>query len=450
MSWPLEIAPFRALRYAPEAAHASIDQLVSPPYDVIDAKSHQALAAKSAFNAVHMILPPLEHHDEYKKGSFQYSNYSARLASWLQQKVLVRDAAPGIYVVHQTYGDPLQAGAKRTRKGVIALKRLSEFGEGGVRPHEKTLPGPKADRLNLLREVKANLSPIFGLYADREGAVDKMIDEALQTVCPIYDLITHEPEPIEHKVWKIEEPGLLKKICEKLSGPMIIADGHHRYETALNYCRELESADPKLPTDGGQRYMPIYLANLYDPGLVILPTHRLVHDVSALSVEAFLKSIAGDFDVKVLPAPPKNPGDLERILPADGPVAFVLYASQALGPQRTHLLALKAARMPKDPAAALDVAVLQEKIFFQALNMSQADVETQKKVSYTRSLPEALAWADAGRIQLAFLTRPPSAEQVTLVCESGARMPQKSTYFFPKVPTGLVFRPVDPHERVGF
>jgi uncharacterized protein (DUF1015 family) len=321
--------------------------------------------------------------------------------------VLARDATPALYLYRQTFRVP--GGGERTREGVLGRLRLETFASGGVRPHEKTFPGPKADRLALLRATGAYLSPIFGLYAEAALADDFAAaagGPALEDVA--------DPIGERHRLWRIDDPRAIARIQAALTPESIlIADGHHRYETALQFRDE-----------GGPSHVLAYLADMRDPGLVILPTHRLVPALS-MAADALAARLDEDFETRPLPPTARRPGEIDCILPA-----------RRLRMQARPTALARIESLPT-PIRALDVTLFQRAILEPILG-----VET-KTLAFTHDDAAAIA-AVPHEAAAAFLVNPPSIDAVRAVCLAGEVMPEKSTYFYPKLADGLVFDLFDP------
>lgn len=445
-----EIAPFRALRFDVARAATPIANLVCPPYDVIDFNEQEALGRLSAYNTVNLILPELSARRVTPEGEYTYGPQKQMFAKWREQQVLQADAKPSVYVYHQSFPHPLQPELKMTRRGILALTRLSDFSEGKMKPHEFTLAGPKADRLNLMKSVFANMSPIFGLYSDAQKRADTWASEGCQD--PAFHFTT--ADGIEHTLWVVSDAACVEKVCRQLAGTLFIADGHHRYETALNFRKflqgEAERAGRTIPEMSQCHYIPIFLANLEDDGLLILPTHRLVHGVSDFSPESLLEKLKEEFVVEKMPEEAWNGFGVENHLQGDK--AAFLFQFKTSGGLNTFKLRLKQLTLGADvaqhPLDVLDLTILHRDILEKHLGIDKKALEEHRHLHYTRDVNEALSQLRSGKIQAAFYTRSPLKKHVVKVCEAGLRMPQKSTYFFPKVLSGLVFRSIDPYVDV--
>jgi uncharacterized protein (DUF1015 family) len=415
-----DVEPLRALHYDLERT-GGLQNVVAPPYDVIDAAQRADLEAKSPYNVVRIDLPT---------GESPYENAARQLSEWRQDGVIVQDDQPAIYALEQQYTGP--DGKPRTRRGFLARVRVEEYGPGRIRPHERTHPGPREDRLKLTRATKANLSPIFSLFDDPDGAATS----------PLRDAMTGEPygeatdeDGTVNRVWRIADPSTIATIANALkSTELLIADGHHRYETARVYADEIGG-------EGPQRYVLMDLVALEDPGLTVFPTHRLLRNLRPDQHETLANAIRRDFDVRRLEstaelAPP--PGDRITLGYIDAhlrqPFRLTLkdqaIADAALGDHA-------------EPYRRLDTAVLEALILKGALGMTDEDIDHLEGLGYARDFDDALELVQSGEYDVAFFVAPTPIERVREVAAAGESMPPKSTYFFPKVPTGLVFNPLD-------
>ena len=390
------ISPLRAVRYD-TARSGGLRDVIAPPYDVISADEQAALYDRSPYNVVRLILA---------RETPRAEAAARALAAWVGQGVLARDAGPALYLYRQTFH--VAGLGERTREGVLCRLQLERFESGLVRPHERTFPGPKADRLALLRATGAYLSPIFGLYAGA-GASLRDVFAAVARTPPLEDV--RESGGEVHRVWRIAEPATIEAIVRTLAPESIlIADGHHRYETALTHRDE-----------GGPAHVLAYLADMHDAGLVILPTHRLVPGPLPLAPAALADRLGEGFVVEPRPLErPRGAGEIDCIL-ADRQLR--------LRPRPGLVAALE--RLPA-PLRSLDVTLFQRGILEPILGL-----ETHG-LTFTHDDAEAVA-AVPGRAAAAFLVNPPSIEAVRAVCLAGEVMPEKSTYFYPKLADGLVF-----------
>jgi uncharacterized protein (DUF1015 family) len=412
-----DLQPLRTLRYEPSAV-GSLEDVIAPPYDVIDAELRARLAARSPYNVVEIDLPP------------SYAQAAATMADWRKRGVLVREDEPAVWVLRQDYEAP--DGARRTRTGVLARLRVDEYGPGRIRPHERTHPGPKEDRLQLTRATRTNLSPIFSLFPDPDGAAARAMEQVASTgpFASAADL-----DGTENTLWRSSDDDLVSELQMALAdAELLIADGHHRYETARVYADEVGG-------EGEHRYVLMLLCSLADPGLLVFPTHRLLTGLKDDSAKqmAIREVLTRDFEVEEL-------ADVSELEPPPGRVAFGYMDSFHKQPYRVTLKDQSIADRALEgmPAAyrRLDTAVLEALVLRGALGMSEDDISHLRGLDYSKDLEDAIDAVRSGRADAGFFMRATPVEAVREVAETGESMPPKSTYFYPKVPTGLVFNPL--------
>ena len=399
-----DVRPLRALHYDP--ARDAIADVVSPPYDVIDPEQRAQLKQRSEHNVVEIDLP---------QGDDPYAHAAEVFAQWRADGTLVRDDEPAYWVIVQDYTGP--DGNAYTRTGFFARVRVEEYGPGRVRPHERTHPGPKEDRLRLTRACKANLSPIFCLY---DGHVDLPTDGE-----PFAD-VTDE-DGTRHRLWSIPgDPAIAEALADS---ELLIADGHHRYETARVYAEEIGG-------EGPHRYVLACLVSLEDPGLTVFPTHRLLTDLKdSERQEALRDAILRDFDVERIEL-----DDLEPV-PDGSSIQFGYIDSHH---QQAFRLKLKdGVERPAEPLGGLDTAVLEQLVLKDTLGMSDDDISHFNGLDYSRSFAEAKQKIVGKEVDAAFFMGAVPVRQIRDIAAAGDVMPPKSTYFFPKVLTGLLFNPLD-------
>jgi uncharacterized protein (DUF1015 family) len=421
-----DVQPLRTLRYD-QTAVGSLEAVAAPPYDVIDAPMRAELAARSPFNVVEIDLPEAN-------GADIYQHAQETLEEWIHQGIVVREREPALWVLTQDYTGP--DGNSYTRHGFFARVRVEDYGAGRIRPHERTQPGPKEDRLNLTRATRANLSPIFSLFPDAGG-------EAWSALEPVtgeapYATVT-DADGTVNRLWRVSEPGTIERVRATLADrELLIADGHHRYETARVYAQEIGG-------EGEHNYVLMFLCALEDSGLTIFPTHRLLKGGSTTPEQQ--ETLAGtlreaftieEIDADALEPPPAGPG---------APVEFGYMDSHFKRPFRLTLkdqaVADRALEGHSDAYRRLDTAVLEALVFKGALGKTEDDVANKRGIDYSKSFADAREAVESGRADAAFFMRATPVEQVQEVAAAGESMPPKSTYFFPKIPTGLVFNALE-------
>ena len=415
-----EVSPIQGVHYD-LGKLGSLADVVAPPYDVIDEAQRAELAGRSPYNVVELDLP------RDPGGGDPYEHAAQLLGEWIGDGALVRDDDPQIWALEQDYTAP--DGSRLTRRGFLARVRLAQYGEG-VRPHERTQPGPKEDRLRLTRATRHNLSPIFALHP---GNAWQYLEPALDG--DPWGEVT-DADGTTHRAWRIGDPGVHEAIATELEpGELLIADGHHRYETSLAYQREVGAGGPA-------DYVLMALVSLEDPGLTVFPTHRLISGLAddPAKQEALGTGLKELFDTEEVPTDQLDPGGTQ------GVGVFGYMDSHLKHGYRLRLRdTAPLDELLADCSAAyrsLDAAILEELVLKGILGMSQDDIAAKRGIGYTPSIDEALAKLDAGDYQAAFLLRPTPVEQVRAVAAEGETMPPKSTYFFPKLLTGIAFNPL--------
>ncbi len=430
-----EIIPFVGLRYN-KSKIANLASVMTPPYDIIDEKSQARYYAESPVNIIRLELG-LVFPDDNEKNN-RYTRAKKYLDRWLEDETLLPEAKPAMYVYQQEFPG---ARGTVTRSGFICGLKLQDYTEGSVLPHEETLSKPKADRLQLMQATQCNFSSIFGLYSDPEKLVDNALRQAIEGREPDLDIIDEAGE--SHRLWVVTDDNTLQTVSTNLRDQQIfIADGHHRYETALEYSKQMRESGHQ-----GYDYVMATLVNLYDEGLVILPTHRVVRNVHHLDLEVFKSALAEVFTVQEFDSSEGLSGFMDELARRGRKKhVFGLYTQE----KSLYFLTIKnmnqaKSRMPKEMSDSwkkLDVALLDHLVLSQMLGIKEDDRRSQNNINYTRDGEWATARVDDGSHQLAFLLNPTKVQEVVAVAMAGDKMPQKSTYFYPKLLTGMVINPL--------
>jgi len=415
-----DVQPLRALHYDP-AVVGPLADVVAPPYDVIDANQRAALIARSPFNVVAIDLPEGEP-DKYETAHELFE-------SWQLEGALVRDDDPALWAHTQDYTGP--DGVRRTRRGFFCRVRIEDYGPGRVRPHERTHPGTKEDRLRLTRATRANISPIFSLYSDPAETAWKAL--APSTEQPPWADIT-DADGTVHRLWRVSDPAAIAAAqAGALDAELLIADGHHRYETMQAYAEEIGG-------EGDHRYILMCLVALEDPGLTVFPTHRLIGGLDERRWQALDEALQRDFEIVEVPIDELTP------TPGEGKLELGFFDGRDGRALRLTLKdqAIADAALPghSDAYRHLDTGVLETLLLKNALDYSDDDISHFNGLFYARDTAEALAMVRSGDYDAAFLMRPTPVGQVREVAAAGENMPPKSTYFFPKLLTGLLFNPL--------
>src|SRR5215213_5668609 len=414
-----DVQPLRALHYDQSVA-GPLQDLVAPPYDVIDPPARAALQARSPHNVVAIDLPD---------GDDPYATAAATLRGWIEEGAVVRDAEPAIWALVQDYAAP--DGRSLTRKGFLARVRVEAYGAGRIRPHERTHPGPREDRLRLTRATQANLSPIFSLFSDPSGAAWSALAPHIGGA-PWGEAV--DADGTSHRLHRVTDPAAHEAVHAALEGAeLLIADGHHRYETARVYAEEVGG-------EGAHRYVLMCLVALEDEGLTVFPTHRLVQGTTPEQQEALAATLQEHFEIA--------PTTLEDLAPPESDGALVMGYLDAHFKQPFRLT-LKdqaiadrvLADMP-EPYRRLDTAVLEALLLTGPLGLTEHDISDLHRFGYARSAQDGIDMVTSAEYDLGFFLRPTPVTQVREVAAAGVSMPPKSTYFFPKVITGMLFNPL--------
>lgn len=446
-----DIAPFRGILYDPARTVAA--KVLAPPYDVIDAEERARLAAQDEKNCVRLILPEADP-AAGPDGADKYATAAATLERWLADGTMRRDQRAAIYRYHQVFTSKELGGQSVTRRGFIAAVRLHAFDEGIIMPHERTLRGPKIDRLALMDATQAHLSQIFGMYQDPSGESDRVFAR-VEGTRPYLDGTT--ADGTRHVLWRVEDRETIGKLVRVLAPLRIyIADGHHRYETMLALRERLrERAGGELSKSSAAQFGTMFLANMSDPGLVVLPTHRLVHDVEGFVLEDFLATVGRWFDIGTVTGGAR---DAERLRSAIRAASADRPSFAAVWPfhDDAAILSLKrdfdaqAAGLSGHPArTGLDVSILHDLVLDRVLGIDRAAQEAQTNIEYIKDTGKALDRIADCQGQICFVMNPTRLEQVKAVADAHEVMPQKSTFFYPKIASGIVINPVRVDEELG-
>jgi uncharacterized protein (DUF1015 family) len=428
------IRPFKGIHYDTDLV-GSLDRVISPPYDVITPAQRDTLYARGEYNFVRIILNRSEPGD--KSVTEPYMRAAHLLDAWLETGVFVQDEEESFYVYEQEFTNPLD-GERLSRLGLFCALKLSPYEEGVVLPHEETRKKAKEDRLQLMRATSANTEPIFGLYEDDKNSVRAELLYVMKDSNPM--LMATVGDEIE-RVWRISDPVILSRISDMFKEASIwIADGHHRYETGLNYRDERRKALSSPPPDMACDYILAILSGFHDPGLVVLPTHRLVRNIPSSRLANLPNHLRELFDVERM-------GDEELLARLSAPTdahRFGMVIAQ--GAYLLTLMDLDAAMSRITGHAEvwkkLDVSLLQELILSGQMGITAEQLTTTPDIAYTRDPHEALTKVADGEFQVAFILSPPHADDVRHVALSHEKMPPKSTYFYPKQWSGLLLRKV--------
>jgi uncharacterized protein (DUF1015 family) len=434
-----DIRAFRACRYDLGRV-GSLADVVAPPYDVIDPALQQALYDRSPYNVIRLILNREEPTDT--EADNRYTRSARCLRDWQDEHVLTQDSARALYVYHQDFE---VEGRRHTRKGFLARVRLEPFGQGRIYPHEETLAGPKADRLKLFRATGMNLSPVFGLYPDEGGAVQARLDAAVARALP---LEATDHLGVVNRLWPVTDQQAVSAVTGLLGPkPVFIADGHHRYETGLRYLEERRAAGEVRDAEAPANFILMMLVSMSDPGLVILPTHRLVSGLGGLTAEQVRSVLAPHFEVETVGRGEKGARDTWAWIEADGGQDVLGLGTTGDGGEAVWQTARL--RSPETMASlaanhspawrGLAVSVLHVLVLDHLLAPRWRPCPACRYVHLLREVLEAVA---ARQCDLAVLVPPARMSHVEQIAGNLEKMPPKSTYFYPKLLSGLVFNPL--------
>ena len=419
-----EVKAFKALRFTEKAG--DINELVCPPYDIISDSQRKEYLEKNSDNIIRLELP--------REGADPYAEAAKVLGAWKEDGILKKDSEKALYI----YEIEFEAGGEKKKvSGLVSRVKLEEFSKGVVLPHEQTLSKAKEDRLNLMKATNCNFSQIYSLYIDG-GKIFSLCE--MQKKRPA-DVTATDGDGLCHRLWIVTDPEFISAVEKGFEDKKLyIADGHHRYETALNYRNYLRE---KGEADENSEYIMMFLADMEQDGLVVLPTHRIVRGLEHFDRDELLGSCSDNFEIF------KNVSDgqmREGMKKAykDGIAAFGLYTAGCY-----DLLVSKLTAVPESEGEgsyslrSLDVAVLHTLILEKKLGIDKENMAKQINLTYTRDESEAVGEVDGGRAQCAFILNPTKVEEIKDVALDGEKMPQKSTYFYPKLITGLVMNSLD-------
>jgi uncharacterized protein (DUF1015 family) len=424
--------PFLPLRYNPERV-SDLGAVVAPPYDVISEEKRAALLARDPHNVIRLILP--EGNDAEK-----YIHAGELFREWIESGLLISEERAGFFPYTQTFRNPA-SGEEMTRLGFITALEVVPFEDRVVLPHERTLSGPKADRLSLMKETDANLEAIFGIYRDRDESSRKLLETLTAAEPPLIDAV--DIDGVRHRLWRATAAESIEQVRQALADEVVfIVDGHHRYETALNYRRFRREQQPDAPAGSPFDSIMIFLTPTSDPGLLILPTHRVIHSIEGFDFHSLTNRLGRHFDLH----PALTVADGVARMRSENRPGSLLLLSQGEAilatPRDIEELAASLPESIAQPLRRLDVTILHEYLLEELLGITKEAQAEQTNLRYLKSDDEAIAAAEAGSAQLVVMMNPTRLEQVEEVAESGQVMPQKSTYFYPKLASGLLFNPL--------
>lgn len=432
-----QITPFKGILYNPDKIH-DLSKIVTPPFDVISEEDQCHFHDCHPQNIIRLILGMHSECDTDKDN--RYTRAAGCFNQWLSEDILIQDSAPAFYLTSVEFpsGDKMF-----TRFGLVALVRLEPFEKGVVLPHERTFSNVKSERLELMKSCHANFSPIFSLYSDHENILSSLKDSIAEKT-PDMDFTDNKGH--QHKLWRITDTTVHTSVSEAMEGKNIfIADGHHRYETALNYKNWLSANTPDFSEDHPANYVMMYLSSMEDPGMIILPAHRMMTEIPDSALDTFIQKAGDYFDIMTIPFG-KNGHGQDKFLSAlksnsdQHTIGVSMKNSQEL-----YLLTLKPNVMDQlfgdeipDSLKNIDVTVLTRLIFMEILGFDQARLDNEKLIAYSSIAEDAIDAVVQGKFDISFILNPTRIEQVQEIARKNLVMPRKATYFYPKVIVGQV------------
>ncbi|MBW2569422.1 MAG: DUF1015 domain-containing protein [Deltaproteobacteria bacterium] len=434
-----KIIPFRGICYNPDKIHNLVD-VTTPPYDVISKQEHLDFHNRHPYNIIRLILNKQDENDTNKNNC--HTRAASLFNDWISKNILVRDDSPSLYFTSVEFS---LKNKMITRYGLIALVGLEPFSKGLIVPHEKTFSKVTAERFELIKNCHANFSPIFGIYSDQNNILNSLKTAASAKTPDIEFIDSHG---LKHKLWRITDTSVHSHITDAMKGKkLLIADGHHRYETALKYKNWISEIKPGFSADHPANYVMMYLSSMEDPGLIILPAHRLLKNVQDSVLETFIQKAEKYFEIITIPF---NENTRENAREQFISALRSNSSKNTIGVfmknrQEFYLLTLKAQIMEqmfgKEISASLrnlDVTVLTRLVLMKILGFDQSMLDDIRLITYSSCEKQAIKEVASGRCDISFILNPTKIEQVRNIAREGLTMPRKSTYFYPKVITGQV------------
>lgn len=427
-----DLCAFRGCRYHLPSPD-TLTQVIAPPYDVISAEEEEELRARHPLNVVRLTLGKNSVRDSHNLE--QYRECARLLTEWRSNGALRSDPAPSFYVYRQDFHEE---GQERSRLAVVGALRLEPFKAGVVRPHERTLAAPKVVCLESLRLCRANLSPVFLLFDDEQAEVLKLLGEAATGNPRARALVGN----VLHQLWVVDQPDRIEALHSSLRDRwMLIADGHHRYEMALDYREEVAASSGTWTGEEPENFLLVSCVAFQDPGLCLWPTHRLVP--GPVDVPDLLFRLSARFDVEELREFALTEGHFPRELREVLPVGAMAPSFVMVTPSTWYRLRLRLTTTDDEALDRLDVTVLHELVLRDGLGINTVEASGQQRVEFNHEIGDIVAAVKGGEAGVGFLLRPTRMEDIRTVISKGDRMPQKATFFYPKMWAGLVFRPFD-------
>ena len=438
------IVPFRGILYDPEKV-PDLKAVITPPHDVISVGEQQEFYERHPQNMIRLVLGKV--YPEDTEHDNRYTRAAKSFRSWLDEGVLRQDKEPALYVTEMDYS---MEDKVCTRFGFIALVGLENFEKGAIRPHEKTFSATNTDRLKLMEASRTNFSPIFSLFSDPDNEIIGALRAAIEQLRP--DLNFEDHMGYRHRLWRVRDHQIHKEIGQRLADrPLYIADGHHRYETALKYRDRIMSKQPSLDPDDPCNFVMMYLSSMHDPGLTIRPAHRMICDVEKAAIETFVHKASAYFNIEKVDLDGLNRKQIEDgilnkvrtganstiigVVLRDHNGFYVLRVKKGVV---DHLFGQE---IPS-PLRKLDVTAVTKLVLQEILGLNGAALDEERTIMYTSRIDKVLNAVHAGECSIALILNPTRLDQMQEVSDAGLIMPRKSTYFYPKVMTGLVINKI--------
>jgi uncharacterized protein (DUF1015 family) len=437
-----DIAPFRGILYNQKKI-TDPSKVIAPPYDVISREERERLYRRSPYNVVRLIL---------SQEPEPYESVARLFEEWQNEGILIRDETPAIYFLRHRFA--YKEKIEKERTGFIAVARLEDFSSGAIRPHEGTLAAPKEDRLRLMLSCHANLSPIFALYSEPKQMINRLLAEHVQGTAPHVEV--KEDKSTGCRLWRITDAELVRMVRREMEQPsLLIADGHHRYEAAMGYRERMRQENPRFTGREPFNYVMMYFANMNDDGVVILPTHRLVRSFAHIPFQQLEDALMRYFYIEPYPKNAEGQRSFLKALESGAKKHRLIGASFKRDP-RYLILRLKNKRFMQRlagdlsaPLQELDVSVLHRLILDHILAIKPEDQIKEGAISYSQDAEHVLQTLDKQDFAAAFILNPTKPEEILAVTNAGEKMPQKTTYFYPKLIDGLVMNRLDPDEEIA-
>lgn len=428
------ILPFKGLKYNKNIV-GNLSAVISPPYDVISTETQKMLYDSHPFNVIRLEYGMTGDADSDTDN--RYTRSAETLQEWMHSGVLVPDRQPSVYIYGQEFTAP--DGRQLFCRGVICLVRLEDYETGEIVPHEETLSKAKADRLKLMNDCGANFNPVFALYSDETGRVTNIVSKATVRA---EETSFKATDGTVQKLWQITDDEALSEICRELDDKQFfIADGHHRYEAAINYRNAMREKNPEHTGDEPYNYIMMFLADMDDPGLVILPTHRMVKNVVGYSEQVTVTQLEHFFDIEKIESQEIETLVAEKLAGNTDMPSFAMITGKDYFyflRLKNYLAADEENKGKSEALRHLDVTVLHSLILGKVFDMTGSDVEKQTYLAYTRDISRAVSQVKAGNCQCAFILNPTGMDKIKEILLAKEKLPQKSTYFYPTLKTGIV------------